>query len=356
MILYYNNSLVSLNIKNSSSQIAPFLSKDYTKELFDKYEKFELNKRNMVYDRSGAIPHFLDMNPLHPMPARQEGYNRSFFEVAEQRAKELLATNKKINVLWSGGIDSTFILFMLNHYANDPDQVCVYGTYNSIIESGDLFDRRIKNEFQYKIKLPTINEFNYEDPDAIYVSGMCGNQLFGPTDDMFAATTPNALFHHTLGTPETIYEPYETNINPELLEFLAPAIAASPRTIETVADLRWYCIFNLDWYSALYEHRIQVFPERAERVHGFFDSEEFQSWAVNTKEPFTKVPGDANTHRWQMRQVIAEMFDEEHYAYNKPKKISTFSKLDPTWFLLLDGYQNVYTKTGLEKRGLINPD
>ena len=61
------------------------------------------------------------------------------------RCIELLSTGKQINVAWSGGIDSTFVLFSLYNYANDKSQISVYGTYNSIIESGDLFDRFIKN-------------------------------------------------------------------------------------------------------------------------------------------------------------------------------------------------------------------
>jgi hypothetical protein len=342
MILYYNTHKISEIIKDQKHLIerSPFLLPN-TESLFNSYEKFGLNKHNAVYDRTGHLPHYLNMSVgAHPIPPKVENYNKSFWEITEQRAKELLATDKQINVMWSGGIDSTYILFTLRHFANDPDQIKVYGTYNSIIESGDLFDRRIKNEFKHKIKVSSRNDMNFEE-DSLYVSGMCGNQLFGPTDDMFASNNATAMFHHTLGTPETIYEPYENNINPELLEFLDPIIKNSPKKIETVNDLRWYCIFNLDWYTALYEHKILLTPEVANRVHGFFSSEEFQSWSVNTKEPFTKVRGNPNTHRWQMRQILDEMFDEPHYAYNKPKKISTFSFIEPQWLFLLDGYHNV---------------
>jgi hypothetical protein len=308
--------------------------------LFQKYEKFGMNSHNMIYDRSEQIPHYLKIsNYIHPMPARVENYNTSFLELTEQRAKQLLATGKHINVMWSGGIDSTYILLALMHFANDLDQIRVYGTYNSIIESGDMFDRRIKDKLQYIIKPASYQAFNYKEFDGLYVSGMCGNQLFGPTDDFFANGN-TAMFHHTLGTPITIYEDYKKHINPELLEFLQPAIDVSPRPIETVADLRWYCIFNLDWYTALYEHRTHVGAERAERVLGFFDTEEFQTWAVSTKEPFTKIKGDPNTHRWQMREVMSELFGEPNFAKNKTKKISSFSALDPMWVFLYHDYQN----------------
>jgi len=343
MILYYNTHAVSTYLKQNPRQLQHFLSKYYSPELFNKYERFGLNTHNMIYDRTCSLPHYLNISQLHPIPARQDNYNRSFFEIAEQRAKELLALGQPINVMWSGGLDSTFILFMLQKYANDPDQVRVYGTYNSIIESGDLFDRRISKEFKYNIKVASSNQFNFKEFDGIYVSGMCGNQLFGPTDDFFANGN-TAMFHHTLGTPETIYEDYKTNIDPALLEFLDPVIKSSPRPIETVADLRWYCIFNLDWYTALYEHRTHIDPATAKNILGFFDTEDFQIWAISTKEPFTKVKGDPNTHRWQMREVLDELFGETHYAKNKPKRISNFSALDPYWMFLFENYNNSYLR------------
>lgn len=339
-ILYYDKTLASHYARTDFSKIFKFVNPNSSFHTFMQYEKFGLNQHNAVYDRSGKIEHYLNMaKGMHPMPEKVEGYNQSFYEIAENRCKELLSIGKPIDVMWSGGIDSTFILFMLRNFANDKDQVRVYGTYNSILESGDMFDRVIKDNFKYEITTAKRNDLKYLS-DSIYVSGMCGNQLFGPTDDMFA-TGSHALFHHTLGTPETIYEDYTKHINPELLEFLNPAIQASPRKIETVADLRWYCIFNLDWYTAIYEHRILLEPERAQKIVGFFDTMEFQEWAVNTKEPFTKVKGDPNTHRWQMRDILSDMFGEVDYARNKPKKISNFGITEPNWLFLLKDYRNV---------------
>jgi hypothetical protein len=333
-ILYYNNFVVPNLIRDRVKDIVPYLSENYTHELFDLYEKFGLNKFNVVYDRTKSIPHYLNIAAdMCPMPDKVDNYNKSFFEITEQRCKELLSHNKPVYILWSGGIDSTYILFMLRYFANDKDQVRVFGTYNSIIESGDLFDRRIKNDMIYEIGISSSNNVKYNE-DALYVSGQCGNQLFGPTDDMFA-TGSTAMFHHTLGTPETIYESYEGNINQELLDFLMPAIKSSPKKIETIADLRWYCIFNLDWYTSVYCDKIMLPKDRADKINSFFNTTQFQEWAINTKEPFTKIAGKPNTHRWQMREVLSHLFDEPDYAQNKPKKISNFGISDPSWLFLL---------------------
>lgn len=337
-ILYYDIHNVSNVIKNHRQMMEPFLSEN--SDVFEQYEKFGFNRYNVVYDRTNTIPHYLTIaKDLHPIPTDVEGFNKSFFEVSEQRCKELLSKDKPIYVMWSGGLDSTYILFLLHHFANDKSQVRVYGTYNSIIESGDLFDRKIKNNFIYDISVARDNSLNYKE-DAIFVSGMCGNQLFGPTDDMFA-TGGAAMFHHTLGTKETIYDSYEKHINQELIEFLQPAIQKCPKKIETIADLRWFCIFNLDWYTAIYEHKVMLGREKAEKIYGFFSSDNFQKWALTTTEPFTKVKGNPNTHRWQMRMVLDDMFGESHYAWNKPKKISNFGINNREWILLLEGYHTV---------------
>ena len=340
-ILYYNKKQVPDLIINNPQGINPFLSEEYSFDLFKKYQDFGLNKHNMVFDRSLQVPHYLNIaKEAHPIPTVDSSFNKSFYEICEERAKHLLSLNKIVHVLWSGGLDSTFALFMLKKLSNDPHQVRVWGTLNSIIESGDLFDRRLKHEFLYTIVEPTDNEFSFNVGDCIFVSGMGGNQLFGPTDDMFA-TGGTAMFHHTLGTPETIYEPYNRHINPELLEVLDPMIKASYRKIETVADLRWYCIFNLDWYTGLYEHRTMLQIEKTKKMHAFFDSEDLQRWAMTTKDPFTKIRGNANTHRWQMREILSDVFGETDYAVNKSKKISNLNVQRPQWLFLLDDFHNI---------------
>ena len=338
-ILYYNVHLASHLVKNQRRAILPFLSPDFSEEVFNQYEKFGLNRHNAIYDRTRNLPHYLNMSSMHRMPGRDPSFNKSFFEVSELRCKELLSYGKPINVLWSGGIDSTYVLFMLHHFANDKSQVRISGTYNSILESGDMFDRKLKHMFDYDIGVSSGTDFKYMK-DELYISGMGGNQLFGPTDDMFT-NNGGKMFHHSLGTPETIYEDYRSNINEELLEFFDPMIKNSPKPIETVADFRWYCIFNLDWNTALYEHKIILDIQRANKIMAFFDTLDFQSWAINTKEPFTKIKGNPNTHRWQMREIMGELFGEPHYSKNKSKMISNFGMDEPTWLFILENGYNV---------------
>ena len=338
-ILHYNFFTVAECFRNkNASKILSFLGGD--PKLFSKYEKYEMN-RHAIYDRSGAVPHYLNIAPIHPMPKFDPTYNRSFHEVAEERAKQILSFNKPIKVCWSGGLDSTYVLFTLLNYANDKSQIEVYGTYASIIESGNIFDLFVKDKIKYKISVYPSNEVKNAVEDCIWVTGYQGNQLFGPTDNFFSEGRETAFFHHTFGTSKTIYEDYRKNINPEVLEFIQPAIDASPRKIETGVDLRWYGIFNFDWYNGRYHMLGEMPEEKLKSIHHFFDTDEFQKWTIHTKEPWTKVPGDPNTHRWQMREALTD-YGFKQYAKEKSKAISNFTSNKTTWYFLLENYENIY--------------
>jgi hypothetical protein len=342
-VLHYNvHSVGDIIRQGHEFKIEPYLSRNYSKALFNKYDSYRLNK-NAVYDRTGAIPHYLNMSPVHPMPVYDPTFTKSFNEIAEERARALIALDKPIKVCWSGGIDSTYALFLLRHFAKDKAQVTAFGTYISVIESGDVFDKHIKNNMLHDIRVSPNPFTKNPDTEEIWVTGFQGNQLFGPTDNFFASNTPVSLFHHTLGTKETIYEPYEKHISADILEFLQPAIDRSPRKLETVNDIRWYCIFNLDWYNGLYDIKSEMHDFRMDNVHHFFDTIDFQKWAITTKEPFTKIKGNPNTHRWQMRDRLAD-FGLVDYAKNKSKTISTFASMTTSWLMLLGNKQNIYLK------------
>lgn len=342
-VLYYNVFVIPKLIEKKNKVVQEYLSKDYSDDLFNKYRKFGMDTYNVVYDRTGSLPHYIDIKPnLHPIPAYDPLFNKSFEQVVRERAQEILATGKKVNVVWSGGIDSTLALFALMEQANDLSQIRVIGTYGSVIESGSLFDKSIKNKIEYDIRINTKDKLTYTEDD-IFVTGFMGNQLFGPTNEFSASgSEKSVMFHHSFGSPEVMYEPYEKHVDPELLEFIKPAIDASPRKIETVCDLRWYCIFNFDWYTSHYDMATKI--DKTKLYH-FYDSTDFEKYAITTKDPWTKDPSDSLTHRWVMRDLIAEYSGDRNYAYKKKKGISAFSIPDPSFWFLMEDYSLVTSKS-----------
>ena len=159
-VLYYNVFLVPNLIEKKIWSVDKYLSKQFNENLFKSYRKYGMDTQNFVYDRTDTIPHYINIKKnIAPIPSA-DGFNKSFEEVVEERAKELLSYNKPISVVWSGGIDSTLALFALIKFANDPEQISVYGTYSSILESGNMFDNYIiPSGVKYNITTSKRKEF-----------------------------------------------------------------------------------------------------------------------------------------------------------------------------------------------------
>jgi hypothetical protein len=347
-ILTCNQNIVN-ELIDSGKMPEQYLTDNYKQnynfhKIFPSFGKF-------FYDRSGTIPHYLNIDSnKSPIPTAQN-FNLSFAEVVEKRAKELLALGKPINVSWSGGLDSTFILFTLYHYANDKSQIKVYGTYNSIIESGYMFDKYIKNKFKYDIHTNTTYDNNYKNiGDEIVLTGAPGNDIFYKDICTSKSSPINKydawmVFRNPVEQPIFVYadQPYEKVLADSNLEFLEEFIKKSPRKIETLQDVRWWICFCFNWYTTLNNCSIGVGPEIAKNIYSFYDTDDFQLWSMYNKDPTTKV-GDYSDDRWQLREMIAEYTGDNFYATKKQNFLSVLSTFGAEWLFLMNDYSNVYVK------------
>lgn len=343
-IINCNKNLVDQLIESDKIP-EQYLAENY-KEKYKNYKDHFPIDGKFFYDRSGTIPHYLNVDAArNPIPSGSS-FNLSFSEVIEKRAKQLLDLGKPINVSWSGGLDSTFILFTLLHYANDKSQIKVYGTYSSIIESGHMFDKCIKNTFKYDIHTNTSYENNYRNIPAneIVVTGSPGNDIFYKDIDSPINKYDSWMrFRNPIDNPIFVYadQPYEKVLDDSNLEFLEEFIKKSPRKIETLQDLRWWVCFCFNWYTTLYNTSVGVGPDIATKTHAFYNTDDFQLWSMYNKDPTTKV-GDYSDDRWQLREMIAEYTGDDFYATKKTNFLSVLSTFGNEWLFLMNDYSNVY--------------
>jgi hypothetical protein len=347
-IITCNQNIVDKLIQNGQMP-EHYLAENYERH----YKNFKTNfpiDGKFFYDRSGTIPHYMNVDSnKNPIPIT-DSFNLSFSEVVEKRAKELLALGKPINVSWSGGLDSTFILFTLRHYANDPSQIKVYGTYSSIIESGYMFDKYIKNNFKYDIHTNTSYENNYKNipDDEIIVTGSPGNDIFYKDigePNKGASNKYDSWMKFRNPVSNSVYSyadsPYEKVLDDSNLEFLEEFVKKSPRKIETLQDLRWWVCFCFNWYTTLYNNSVGVGSQVANKTHAFYNTDDFQLWSMYNKDLTTKV-GDYSDDRWQLREMIAEYTGDDFYAAKKTNFLSVLSTFGDKWLFLMNDYSNVY--------------
>lgn len=317
-----------------------YLNQDY-RNIFSRYQSsFKCNK--FLFDRSKNTPHYLSVDDCIFTIPKDDNFNMSFDEVSILRAKQLLSLGKFINVSWSGGLDSTFVLFLLYSLADDKSQIKVYGTYNSILESGSLFEKFIRPNFEYDIHVNKSYKNNYPLVDEIYVTGSMGNNLFYQ-DLNFWQPDSWMQFRTPCENPIEKYaeEPYDKVLREDIIEFLHNSITNSPRKIETLQDLRWWIQFAFNWHTTRANSYIELDRTKCSNIHAFFASDEFQLWSITNNDAKTKV-GDYSDERWQLRDFIKEFTGDSYYSSNKKNQTSVLSSYHPEWVFLLNDHSNIY--------------
>ena len=94
-IINCNQNLVD-QIINSGKMPERYLADDYEQKYKKYKENFPIDGK-FFYDRSGTIPHYLNVDAArNPIPSATN-FNLSFSEVVETRAKQLLDLGKPIS-------------------------------------------------------------------------------------------------------------------------------------------------------------------------------------------------------------------------------------------------------------------
>jgi hypothetical protein len=332
MILKFN--LNKCLAKYKKHQLEPWAVNPDAHLYIDRWIKFALDLRGSHYrhlrtsfsfiDRTGAVPSVVNTYlpedqkiPLGP-PKHMD-----FLDNCLSRAQEFLDTGKQINVLWSGGLDSTVMLFSLLRQAQHRDQVNVMCTFESILESGSMFDSFVKNagvriKFdQTKLEYHLPYSYDHEDTTQLYVTGECGDQLFSPP---FFCVPANA----------NRLDPWQQWATQDFLNIVEPSIKFSERPIETVRDLSWWTMFNHTWTTVLYDELVGLPAQVAQRIHPFYGTSEFQRWAIHTPTYYQHI----DQYRWAEKQALAQLIDYPYYQQHKRKNLSATWFEHPSWYML----------------------
>ena len=283
-------------------------------------------------DRTGAVPSIVK-NYIAPEQQIPTGppTQWNYLDICLDRAQQLLNTNQHITVLWSGGVDSTLALFAFMRQARSLDQISVLCTFESIIESGKMFDTFIKNS-GVRIKFDQTRDnrglpysYDHEDPTQLYVNGSCGDQLFGK---------PISLQNNVGNSAD----PWYSGFSQQYIDIIEPSIKFSERPINTVRDLRWWVFFNHTWTTAMHDDLVQKPAHVCERIHAFYTTPEFQRWAIHTPSYYE----DQDKYRWPAKQAISQLVDYPYYIQHKTKSMGITWRYALNWYMLDKNFNTYY--------------
>jgi len=271
--------------------------------------KTHIGSGTPFFDRTGTIPHYFKFHEGSPLP-KLKPMTSTFAEICDNRAKEILSKGERINLLWSGGLDSTNAFFCFDKY-KPKDQLKIYLTYNSIVESGGLFDKHIKGKYEYQLDTPAPMQDRTFD-DNLFVTGGIGGQLFG--------------LEYKL-TSENINKPYQEIVSEKEVNFLEPVFKNFPVPVKTYSEFIWFILFNFKYVGG---NREISKGNYIKRLLAFYDTEDFQLWSMLGYEP-KFINDDLSTLKWPMRNLIYENSGEKNYAYKRTKNNSNYVLRNNKW-------------------------
>lgn len=240
--------------------------------------------------KMGFKTHVLD--PLDEVYSTTES-DGDFSSLCDQRAEEILDLARKqdcsIDVLWSGGIDSTVALTALlqaTKRVRETERLRIFLSVGSISEYPAFFHQYIKEQLRWTpVGFPIAR---YLSPDSITVTGEHGDLLFG--DSSVQPLIPNGIAYlpWRTGVPLLLAQREFTGSDSDtLMDYLTPLVDSCPIEIDSVFEFYWWMNFTQMWQNVALRIAASVESKRTalfENTQHFFRSIPFQLWALFGRE------------------------------------------------------------------------
>jgi hypothetical protein len=251
----------------------------------------------------------------------------SLEQVFEHRVKYYCNQHNKINLFWSGGIDSTSMVVGFLNHCNHLDQIRVIYSPFSVYENRPFMDFLRKN-------FPTLEMLDISGDvylttqlDGVVVTGHGADEFTGSLDESFV---------DKVGI-DGLSQPWRDYITPDLVDFCEQYFALAGRPIETVLEARW-------WYYAI--TKSQVFPVTVNSFmnnttdatdSGFFNCNEFEDYMYFNTD---KLIGDTYTTYKQFLKQYIYMFDGNQDFLHNGRKVNSIQM--PLYQIKMMALQNQY--------------
>lgn len=333
MQLYYYNSVAYFYADNAyfHNKIAEnYPGLELFRSLFDLFAK------NMTFfDRTGTltVPINVARIPQLALPEYRP-MTQSFEQLCAIRAQELLlhakSTNRRIAIMYSGGIDSTLILAtILKEFSqkNIDKYVMVLMNESSIDENVNFYHSHILRHFKDIRPSDTFSHYIGNDK-YIYITGEGNDQLFG---SMVTRKMISRFGEESMLQPlrrGNIYDFIDFCIEkPEhsekITELLFRLAKSAPIPIETPFHLWWWLNLTCKYQSVFirsvgYTHRKNQYSlSLFDNYQMFFDMPEMQLWAMNHSDNLIETSWRSYKH--ECKRIIYEFNKDADYRDNKVK-------------------------------------
>ena len=241
--------------------------------LIDINRVFSSQPRFMPIDRTGTTKLPFRYKIHRPWQVPQT--SMSLDEAMQQRVQALCSLGRPINLMWSGGIDSTAVVTAFLKHAPDFKQLRLLYSPWSLYEH-PMYMKFLKKFPALECRDISGTVYLTDEFDGIIVTGEGGDEITASLDESFIET----YGMRTLNMPWKDFF-YQLNPDDNFIEFCHSWFAHTGRPIETVLQARWafYAICKI---RSLLNSKLPWLFDNPQRdlndLVGFFDCEELESF------------------------------------------------------------------------------
>jgi len=334
-IIYSDNFIVYIPYKAIKQKV---ISLEFNQNFLDICHFFN----TFFIDRTKNID-----SKIYILDSIPKNYNSSysFDEVCDISAKEIVSKalffETEINLLWSGGIDSTTALIAIYKELksiNKTEYLKIILSKESIEEFENFFTNFIKKNIVYKIFTPPI--FTALNKNNLTITGELGDQIFGGNMVYDYMSRADIFDNWREPFSDIVYRKFKyLNKVDSCIDFTQSFMKRAPFELKSLYDVLWWFSFASKWQvvqftliSQTYQEGVLQFRLGDNIIH-FFNHIEFQKWAIRNRINQTKY--DIYNYKFQAKEYIYDFFPDKNYLLKKQKEKSLKKVISGTAFSFL---------------------
>src|SRR5665213_175485 len=306
----------------------------------------------MPVDRTGHITIPVKNISHLSMPA-DRAFSKTYEEICNDRATELLkkadALDIGINVMYSGGIDSTCLLVSLlkQATAEQKKRITVLLSHESIAENPRFYEEYIKKNLRVgsSITFPELIGGNDMLLSAEHNDLVMGNASVSSMITRYGFETVHKSY-----TREFLVDFFEGTLNDHdaavfYFELFDRLNKTAPIEISSNFDFMWWYNFATKWQACFCYILFYTLPENTHKITkeyldtrfiSFYNTDEFQLWSMNNLDK--RIKDTWKSYKWVMKDIIYNFNKDAEYRDNRTKvrSLPIVMKQHPIHFPLLD--------------------
>ncbi len=318
-----------------------------------------INPLISVLDRTKRVWPKYDYLNLFPMPEKFS--KKDFHEIACARIRELTDHDLQVKLLWSGGIDSTYIACLMIDLGImdrllEENRLQIGLNADSIKENPVFFERFLKKYLSVTVQSDVILKNPKENE--VIITGEMADNLVGSLTMKTCVDYYNdfSVIHESWKNRgmSWLSRNLSTEEKPMLYDFIEETVAGSPVNLMTSHDLFWYLNFNFKWQAVnfrIVSHAVneQVGNQLIKNLGHFFNTQEFQEWSLTEGHYFEG--SSWSDYKSVMKKYIYQVNGDADYFKYKTKFPSLPALLrykDTFDFIYKDGDSYLFRKQEIQ--------